>query len=52
MILIVAIFSIVFWMGFEQAGGTFTLFADEKTDRVILGETVPGVAGTSRSTPC
>ncbi len=34
-ILIVAIFSIVFWMGFEQAGGTFTLFAKEKTDRIV-----------------
>jgi POT family proton-dependent oligopeptide transporter len=40
-ILVVAIFSIVFWMGFEQAGGTFTLFADEKTDRVILGRSFP-----------
>jgi POT family proton-dependent oligopeptide transporter len=34
-ILIVAIFSIVFWMGFEQAGGTFTLFADAETDRSV-----------------
>jgi POT family proton-dependent oligopeptide transporter len=34
-ILIVAIFSIAFWMGFEQAGGTFTLFAKEKTDRSL-----------------
>ena len=41
MILIVAIFSIVFWMGFEQAGGTFTLFADQKTDRVIFGRAFP-----------
>jgi POT family proton-dependent oligopeptide transporter len=40
-ILIVAIFSIVFWMGFEQAGGTFTLFADQKTDRIILGKPFP-----------
>ncbi|HEX8203537.1 MAG TPA: oligopeptide:H+ symporter, partial [Isosphaeraceae bacterium] len=40
-ILIVAIFSIVFWMGFEQAGGTLTLFADEKTDRVVLGRPFP-----------
>ena len=27
-ILIVSLFSIVFWMGFEQAGGTLNLFAD------------------------
>jgi POT family proton-dependent oligopeptide transporter len=40
-ILIVAIFSIVFWMGFEQAGGTLTLFADQKTDRVVLGKAFP-----------
>jgi POT family proton-dependent oligopeptide transporter len=40
-ILIVAIFSIVFWMGFEQAGGTLTLFADQKTRRVLFGEEFP-----------
>ena len=40
-ILIVAIFSIVFWMGFEQAGGTFTLFADQKTERVLFGHDFP-----------
>jgi len=33
-IVIVGIFSIVFWMGFEQAGGTLTLFADNNTARV------------------
>jgi proton-dependent oligopeptide transporter, POT family len=40
-ILIVAVFSIVFWMGFEQAGGTLTLFADQKTNRVIFGNPFP-----------
>ena len=40
-ILIVAVFSIVFWMGFEQAGGTLTLFADKKTDRVVPGPLTP-----------
>ncbi|SIN93044.1 proton-dependent oligopeptide transporter, POT family [Singulisphaera sp. GP187] len=40
-IVIVALFSILFWMGFEQAGGTFTLFADKKTARVILGNPFP-----------
>jgi len=37
-ILVVSLFSIVFWMGFEQAGGTLTLFAEEKTNRVLIGE--------------
>jgi POT family proton-dependent oligopeptide transporter len=40
-ILVVGIFSIVFWMGFEQAGGTLTLFADNKTDRTLLGRSFP-----------
>jgi proton-dependent oligopeptide transporter, POT family len=35
-ILIVSLFSIVFWMGFEQAGGTLNLFADAKTDRTLF----------------
>ncbi len=34
-IVIVGIFSIVFWMGFEQAGGTLTLFADARTHRAV-----------------
>ena len=34
-ILVVAIFSIVFWMGFEQAGGTLTLFAKAETNRSV-----------------
>ncbi len=33
MIIILCAFNIFFWMGFEQAGGTMTLFADNKTDR-------------------
>jgi POT family proton-dependent oligopeptide transporter len=37
---VVSIFSIVFWMGFEQAGSTLTLFADEKTDRVLFGHVI------------
>lgn len=40
-ILIVAVFSIVFWMGFEQAGGTLNLFADNRTDRTVLGSEFP-----------
>lgn len=38
---IVGMFWIVFWMGFEQAGGTMNLFAFEKTDRVVGGWEVP-----------
>jgi proton-dependent oligopeptide transporter, POT family len=40
-ILIISLFSIVFWMGFEQSGGTLNLFADEKTDRTIFGYNIP-----------
>lgn len=32
-IIILCAFNIFFWMGFEQAGGTMTLFADEQTNR-------------------
>ncbi len=40
-ILIVGVFSVVFWMAFEQAGGTLTLFADKNTDRSALGPEIP-----------
>ncbi|MXV37274.1 MFS transporter [Flavobacteriaceae bacterium Ap0902] len=40
-ILILAFFNIVFWAGFEQAGGTFNLFADENTNRVVGGFEIP-----------
>ncbi|MCO5268073.1 MAG: peptide MFS transporter [Brumimicrobium sp.] len=40
-ILILAFFNIVFWAGFEQAGGTFNLFAQENTDRVVFGFEIP-----------
>ena len=40
-IMIISLFSIVFWMGFEQSGGTLNLFADEKTDRTIFGYNIP-----------
>ena len=36
-IIILVSFNIFFWMGFEQAGGTMTLFADKKTDRDVGG---------------
>ncbi len=40
-ILVVGLFSIVFWMGFEQAGSTLTLFAEEKTNRDLGGRSFP-----------
>jgi POT family proton-dependent oligopeptide transporter len=40
-ILIVTCFSIMFWMGFEQAGGTMTLFADEHTELSVFGYAFP-----------
>lgn len=40
-VLIVMLFVIVFWTGFEQAGGTMTLFADTNTDRKIFGFLIP-----------
>ncbi len=32
-VIVLCMFNIFFWMGFEQAGGTMTLFADARTDR-------------------
>jgi POT family proton-dependent oligopeptide transporter len=40
-IIILAIFNIVFWAGFEQAGGTFSLFAKDNTDRIMFGWEMP-----------
>ncbi|MDV7187659.1 peptide MFS transporter [Lutibacter sp. TH_r2] len=40
-IIVLAIFNIVFWAGFEQAGGTFSLFAKDNTDRIMFGWEMP-----------
>jgi proton-dependent oligopeptide transporter, POT family len=40
-IVIVMVFVIAFWTGFEQAGGTMALFADENTNRMVSGFEVP-----------
>ncbi len=40
-IFVLFFFVIFFWMGFEQAGGTMTLFADEQTDRHAFGWEIP-----------
>jgi POT family proton-dependent oligopeptide transporter len=36
-LLIVAIFAAIFWLAFEQAGSSLTLFADKNTDRSLSG---------------
>jgi len=36
-VIVVMFFVIAFWTGFEQAGGTMTLFADKQTDRHFMG---------------
>ncbi len=40
-ILIMSLFSIIFWAGFEQAGGLFNIYASEFTDRNLMGFEVP-----------
>lgn len=40
-IAVISLFSILFWAGFEQSGGTLNLFADEKTDRHLFGYEIP-----------
>lgn len=40
-ILVLAFFNIFFWVGFEQAGTTFNLFAQENTNRMIGDFEIP-----------
>ena len=41
-IIVLGMFVVFFWMGFEQAGGTMSLFADKQTDRMMFGwEIIP-----------
>jgi proton-dependent oligopeptide transporter, POT family len=40
-IVLVIIFSALFWSGFEQAGSTLNLFAERFTDRSFLGMEIP-----------
>ncbi|MFZ9755969.1 MAG: peptide MFS transporter, partial [Bacteroidia bacterium] len=40
-IYVAAFFVIFFWAAFEQAGASLTYFAEEQTNREILGTTVP-----------
>ncbi len=39
--LILSIFSVIFWSGFEQAAGAFNLFAKNNTDLYLLGWEMP-----------
>ncbi|MCK6602948.1 MAG: peptide MFS transporter [Bacteroidetes bacterium] len=41
LIFILAVFVIAFWTAFEQAGISLTFFAEEQTDRVLFGWTIP-----------
>ncbi len=40
-IFIIAVFVVIFWMGFEQAGGLMNLYTDQKVDRGLFGWEVP-----------
>src|SRR6185312_2461711 len=40
-IFVLGFFVIFFWMGFEQAGGTMNLFADQSTERELFGWQIP-----------
>jgi len=40
-IMILFVFSAVFWSGFEQAGSSLNLFAERFTDRVAMGWEIP-----------
>jgi len=40
-ILIMSVFSVIFWAGFEQAGGLFNIYASQFTDRNLMGFEVP-----------
>jgi POT family proton-dependent oligopeptide transporter len=40
-IIVLFVFATLFWMGFEQAGSSLTLFAHQNTDNVLLGYEFP-----------
>ena len=40
-ILLVGLSSVLFWMAFEQSGGTLNLFAQNNTDRDLMGSEIP-----------
>lgn len=44
LIFVLSFFSIVFWMSFEQAGSSLNIFAQNYTDRNVLGVEIPAAA--------
>lgn len=40
-VMILFVFSSIFWSGFEQAGSSLNLFAERFTDRVVMGWEIP-----------
>jgi len=40
-IFILLFFNVFFWLAFEQAGSSMNFFASERTDRLVLGYSVP-----------
>jgi len=40
-IFILLFFNVFFWLAFEQAGSSMNFFANERTDRLVLGYTIP-----------
>jgi proton-dependent oligopeptide transporter, POT family len=40
-IFILAVFTMIFWAAFEQAGGLMTLYTDKKVDRHLFGFEIP-----------
>ncbi len=40
-VMILAVFSVLFWSFFEQAGSSLTLFTDRNVDRMVNGGTLP-----------
>ncbi|HEY1008055.1 MAG TPA: peptide MFS transporter [Sphingobacteriaceae bacterium] len=40
-IIVLCSFNVFFWAGFEQAGGTFNLFAEHNTNRSLMGWEIP-----------
>src|SRR5262249_33188077 len=39
--MVLFVFAVLFWMGFEQAGSSLTLFAERNTDNRVLGWSFP-----------
>ncbi|GAB2779821.1 peptide MFS transporter [Salinimicrobium soli] len=37
-IIMFAVFTVIFWMSFEQAGGSMTIFANDYTNRIMTGD--------------